>query len=384
MRGINVEREPLYIQIQNHYRGLIQSGKLQGGDKIPTEKEIAEQFDVSRITVANAINELAREGWIYRIPGRGSYVKGIPESNGSKAKSTPSERDEPSIQPARPKIGLVFPHVEDMFAIRLIRGISYVIESSGYSLVMMFSLNSKEREVEIIQELKHKVEGLIIFPVDAEIYNEEIIGLKMSGYPFVLIDRYFPGVETNVVYSDNVLASKLAVDHLWKLGHRNIAICSDTPASTVTVDDRISGYMKALVEKGALINPAMILNDFDSELPFEDPEHPFYKFVKSRMATAYIVLNSPFGVRLWTITQKLGLSVPGDLSIVTFDNPGEMPDERSLFTHIDQSESHIGAKAGQLILEAVNGGLTGGATRKIVIEPTLAVQRSTGQVPESV
>lgn len=74
------ERKPLYMQIQQHFKEMILQGKLRENDKIPSEKELMEQFDVSRITVANALMQLAKDGWIYRIPGRGSFVsEGIGE-----------------------------------------------------------------------------------------------------------------------------------------------------------------------------------------------------------------------------------------------------------------------------------------------------------------
>jgi GntR family transcriptional regulator of arabinose operon len=167
---MSMNREPLYIQIQNHFKELIHSRRLLEDDKIPTEKEILEQFNVSRITVANALNELAREGWIYRIPGRGTYVKGIPEKYIPKVSSNPATIAVPN-RSGRPKIGLLIPFVGDYFAIRLIQGITSALENSGFSLLIMFTFNSKEREKEIIQDLKDKVQGLIIFPVDAEVYN---------------------------------------------------------------------------------------------------------------------------------------------------------------------------------------------------------------------
>ncbi|EDW4537564.1 winged helix-turn-helix transcriptional regulator, partial [Salmonella enterica subsp. enterica] len=74
------ERKPLYMQIQQHFKDMILQGRLRENDKIPSEKELMEQFDVSRITVANALMQLAKDGWIYRIPGRGSFVsEGIGE-----------------------------------------------------------------------------------------------------------------------------------------------------------------------------------------------------------------------------------------------------------------------------------------------------------------
>lgn len=387
---MNQEREPLYIQIQNHFKERIINRTLVEDDKIPTEKELMDEFGVSRITVVNALVELAKDGWIYRIPGRGTYIKGIPESqmnDKSAAAASPAETE--SRRASGMHIGLVFPTLEDYFAVRLIRGITDELESQGYSLHIMLTNNSKEKEKEVIRELKPTVDGLIIFPVDAEVYNEEIIALKMQNYPFVLIDRYLPGVETNVVSSDSARASMLAVEHLWELGHRNIAICTDSPMMTVSVDERIQGYFDALKQKGALINPALILNDFeldsthlnrpDAPAAAIDAGHPLYRFIQNRMATAYIALNCSLGVQILSIARQVGLKVPEDISVVTFDNPTPLFEELSLLTHIDQSEYKMGAEAVKLLLQAIdNADKQRREFKKIVLEPRLVVCKTSG------
>lgn len=381
------DREPLYIKIQNHFKELITSRKLVEDDKIPTEKDLMDEFDVSRITVVNALAELAKDGWIYRIPGRGSFVKGIPETQ-----MAPSLLNEPRGGQSRPrvKIGLVFPVLGDYFAIRLIAGITDGLKAKGYQLVVMLTNNTKETEKEVIRELKNNVDGLIIFPVDAEVYNEEIIALKMQNYPFVLIDRHLPGVETNVVSSDGAHASMLAVDHLWNLGHRNIAICSDSPLMTVSVDERIQGYNEALKQKGALINPSLILNDIHANgilddpsrppLAATDPNHPLYRFVKNKMATAYIALNCSLGVQILSIAKKVGLRVPEDISIISFDNPTPLLEEFSQLTYIDQSEYEIGTEAVRLLLQVIdNQGKLPIRFHKMILKPSLVVHKTTAE-----
>ncbi len=368
------EREPLYIQIQNHFKQLISSRQLVEDDRIPTEKELIEQFQVSRITVANALADLANEGWIYRIPGRGSYVKGIPESYIQNAGDGPFEAQ----QATTPKIGLIFPSIEDFFAIQMVRGIRKALKDSKYSLIIMFTYNSKELEKNAIRELRSKVDGLLIFPVDAEVYNEEIIALKMQNYPFVLLDRHLPGVETNVVLSDPLQGSILAVEHLWNEGHRNIAICSDTPMPTVTVEERIQGYNEALKRQGALINPALILTDFSiQDEPFQE-DYPLYRFIKNKMATAYIALNCKLGVHIWSLARAVNLRVPEDVSIITFDNPSPMFEEFSIFTFINQKEEQMGYEAGKVLLRLLENPAHTPKYSKIIMQPELVPLRTTG------
>ncbi|WP_037290957.1 GntR family transcriptional regulator [Saccharibacillus sacchari] len=387
------EREPLYLRIRNHFKDRIASRELTEDEKIPTEKELMRQFGVSRITVVNALTELAKEGWIYRIPGRGTYVRGIPEAQLNDSAAPASARDVGAAQKTenRRKVGLVFPSLADEFAVRLVRGVADQLQKQGYALHMVLTHNSKEQEKEAIRELKSGVDGLVIFPVDAEVYNEEIILLKMQRYPFVLIDRLLPGVETNAVFSDGRQAMKLAVDHLWELGHRNIAVCSDSPLMTASVDERIQGYFDALKQKGALIDPAMILNDLRLDPAAPDAEgngkptepndagHPLRRMIESRAATAYIALNSSLGIRIREMAREAGLSVPEHLSIVAFDNPTSANNESGLLTHIDQSEYVIGVEAVKLLVRHIEKepGEPDGF-EQIRLDPRLVICRSTG------
>lgn len=65
---------PRYMQVMNYYIPLIKSGKLKEGDKMPTEEEICQLFNISRITVRKALDGLMQSGYIYKQQGKGSYV----------------------------------------------------------------------------------------------------------------------------------------------------------------------------------------------------------------------------------------------------------------------------------------------------------------------
>ena len=65
---------PKYLQIINYYQKLIDSGKLAEGEQMPTEEAIGQLFNVSRITVRQALDCMAQNGYIYKIQGKGSFV----------------------------------------------------------------------------------------------------------------------------------------------------------------------------------------------------------------------------------------------------------------------------------------------------------------------
>jgi GntR family transcriptional regulator of arabinose operon len=393
------ERQPLYIQIQDHFKRLIGSGELTAEEKIPSEKELMDEFNVSRITVANALTQLAKDGWIYRIPGRGSFVSGGAKSLeerltnavlAKEAKELNAAKEyvpiaalgiEGALVAASPRkmIGFIIPTVDDFFALRLIRGINSVLKDSPFYLAIVLTNHSKEREKEAIVELVQRgAAGLIIFPIDAETYNEEILALKVRNFPFVLIDRHLPGVETNFVCSDSRMGSQLAVNHLWDLGHRDIAICSDSPLPTITVEERISGYMEALKQKGAMINPALILTEFTVDYRNLDDNHELHRYINNGFATAYITLNAKLGLCVSSIARKLKMNVPGDISILTFDDPSSGLDDQGAYTHIAQSEEDIGSRAAQILIDLLDHPDKAGSYSKVILEPKLVVRKSTG------
>lgn len=65
---------PIYYQLQEFLKALIDKGELQPGDVIPTEREYAETFQISRMTVRQALTQLVNEGYLHRIQGKGTFV----------------------------------------------------------------------------------------------------------------------------------------------------------------------------------------------------------------------------------------------------------------------------------------------------------------------
>lgn len=74
---------PLYKTIQNHIKEKIASGQWEPGFLLPTEKELSNQFGVSRITVTTALRELVKDGIIYRIQGKGTFVAKVEQNTAS-------------------------------------------------------------------------------------------------------------------------------------------------------------------------------------------------------------------------------------------------------------------------------------------------------------
>ena len=92
---------PLYEQVKDYLEEKITSAEWDVGHRLPTEKELTEQFDVSNITVKRAIHELVNEGVLYRQSGKGTFVKKKEEKDLSKLVSLRNEEWEEESHPHR-------------------------------------------------------------------------------------------------------------------------------------------------------------------------------------------------------------------------------------------------------------------------------------------
>ena len=76
---------PIYSQIIDGFREQIVTGVLQQGDRMPSVRELATELTINPNTIQRAYRELEMQGWIAAVPGKGSFVCGIPSGPGPEA-----------------------------------------------------------------------------------------------------------------------------------------------------------------------------------------------------------------------------------------------------------------------------------------------------------
>lgn len=243
---------PLYKQIIEDILSQIHNGTLQPGDRIPSERELAEQYLVSHITSKNALAELADKGYITRQKGKGSFVSPMEQLQQiAEFNSTVNHR---TILKSK-TIGLVMPSMKTSVDQQLLNCIEEELNATDYILAVTITRESQELESAAICKLKMRgASGLIIFPTEHEMYNEDILKLNLTNFPFVLIDRYLKGIRCSCVYTNNEEVTRTAIRHMLSLGVRQPAFLSPDSHNTVT-SDRISGFKAALAESGMLLPP---------------------------------------------------------------------------------------------------------------------------------
>jgi len=141
-------------------------------------------------------------------------------------------------------IGVLVPSIGDSFYAKFLKELEHEAEKRGYIMIMSSSERIPEREVKLIAAMRSKqVDGLIIAPT--EHLQNEMNKLLNDNFPFVLIDRFYPDVNTNYVIINDVNTTYRLVRNLIDKGRRRIAfITVDTKISALA--DRLTGYKNAL------------------------------------------------------------------------------------------------------------------------------------------
>lgn len=203
-------------------------------------KDIATALNVSKTTVS----------WV--LSGRGDEKK-ISMAMQEKIKEYAKSRNyhpnllAQSLNSGETKtIGLVVPSIADSFYAQIAREIELEAEKLGYTVTFCSSEANADRESKMIRMLKAKqVDGLIIAANKHS--KEEVEVLMKESYPFVLIDRFFPELDTNYVIVDNKNGVQYVINKLIETGRKKIAFIT-TDTHLVVMQMRYDGYKNALKE----------------------------------------------------------------------------------------------------------------------------------------
>ncbi|SMQ84642.1 DNA-binding transcriptional regulator, LacI/PurR family [Bacillus sp. OV166] len=357
---------PLYEKIYTYILEKIQDGDLNKGNRVPSEKELAEKFNVSRITSKKALDILAEKKVIERIRGKGSFVTTVPPvpdelNHNLKDVFIPtSEEDEMRL------VGLVLPDFSEYFGLNFVKTVEKVCSKLNIHLLIKRTYGLiEEEEKTITSMLQLGVDGLIMIPVNGEHYNNALLKIVLNDFPFVLADRFLKGIPASSVSTDNTLASQQLTDYLISLGHEKIAIISPPPEGISAIEERINGFHIAFSRQGLKLNPDYMLTNLMSSLPLnvhseqlkqikEEDLDKIKRFILQHPElTAFVVCEYDLVLLLSVILKELGKKIPEDYSVVCFDNPYTNLEPK--FTYIKQNEEIMAEKAVDLLLAKLNG-----------------------------
>lgn len=344
--------QPLYLKIYDYLMEEIRSGKFDSKSRLPSEKELAKQFDVSRITSKKALDMLATEGIIVRIPGKGSFL-----SQNSSKMSKENQVLEKNKNVSK-IIGVIIPDLDDSYGTGLFLGMEEQCAKFNCFMIIRISHGDRDIEEQIIDDfIDVGVDGMIIIPAFGEYYSSKILRLILDEFPLVVVDRQLKGIPSVFVGSNNIQAAYKATKYLFSIGHNNISVLSPPPGNTSTLEDRIKGVKAAYTDNEVVINKDIWVTNIMSTMPRKKDKETVAKDIQSIKSlitkndeiTCIFALEYNIALLAYKALEELGKRIPQDISIICFDHPMRFIREVD-FTHIKQKEDEIGRKAVELLM----------------------------------
>lgn len=212
-------------------------------------------------------------------------------------------------------IGLVVAYLENQFYPVAIEHLSRVLQSKGYHILVFMAGNATEKVAEVMQELlDYQVDGIITASV--AMTNDLTARCRAAGIPVVMFNRGQDDGGLSEVTSDNVAGGRKVAEHLMASGHRRIAHIMGWQGSS-TGRDRARGFAEALREAG-LVPFAMIDGMYSRE---EAANATRALFAGAERPDAIFVGNDHMAFAVMDCLRfELGLSVPGDVSVIGYDD----------------------------------------------------------------
>lgn len=374
----NTSSKPKYETIMEDLLARIRSNAFSYDDVFCTEKQLSEQYSVSRITAKRAITDLEQRGILYRKRGVGSFVARNALNNSN----------------VTPKLAGDFKMISFLLPFDITKGnlfqtievVNTRLSAAGYFMSLYITDTSSAKEKAYIRLLlSQNVSGLIYYPMRDKINLSLLNEFVFAGIPVVVIDKTTDCPYIHNIICDNYEGGRLLAEHLISLGHRNITFFANAPIEeTSSVRNRFAGYLNQMQSAGIPLTSNHLVyfsHDITDADALSDELTPFQNSIRQIYnlgTTAIIAENDRVAQLIYMACGKIGLRIPEDISLCGFDDT-DISRELDLTT-IKQDFAAIGEQISQLLLTALSVPSTPG--QKITV-PVELICRGSAKAPRS-
>jgi LacI family transcriptional regulator len=235
---------------------------------------------------------------------------------------------------------------KDQITFLILSGINESLSEKEYDLVLFNTNSTKQREKTYTQLCRERrVDGVIIQGIKTDDpYLKEVVE---SDIPCVLIDIPIHSDQVGYVTTDNVSGAKKAVEYLIGLGHTNIALVNGHSKAFVS-QRRQEGYICAITDNNLTVNSHWIVNGQFEEAAAK--EAALKLLAENREITAVFCASDLMALGVIKAAKELGLNVPGDLSVVGYDDILLASYSSPPLTTISQNFFQLGLQAANLLI----------------------------------
>ncbi|MFD7922212.1 LacI family DNA-binding transcriptional regulator [Streptomyces sp. NPDC059740] len=343
--------------------GTARTGTPRGRRPRATLRDVAERAGISRSTASRALGghgyvaEHIRE----RVRAAATELGYVPDVSARTLKGRSSG-----------VVGLLVSDLRNQFYAELAAGVEHTLSSAGYQVVLVDDHGDAERAADGARAfVAMRAEGVLLAP-SGRTATELLVE---HGTPVTEVDRRSGVRGCDAVVIDNEHGSRAAVEHLVELGHEQIAVVIDETRWD-TGRHRLRGYRAALLAAGLPRTRRHVLDLGTAERPAQEEVAAFLADRPS--LTAVFAANNVVAELVWQELKRRGEAVPGEVSVVSFDDLAWMRMVEPGLTAVRQPVFDMGARAAELLLGRVARG-GGGRSTTEVLQPSLVVRGSTAE-----
>ncbi|MBE6377621.1 MAG: GntR family transcriptional regulator [Lentisphaerae bacterium] len=342
-----------YYKLEKELRMQIISGFLPDYHRIHSENILAARYGICRNSVRKALNNLEKEGLIFRKKGSGTFV-------------VPANERKNDFQLA-PKSGNIILYLSfsslysrstfqesSTFKV-MYDGISKILTPAGYGFrAAHVGINWQAPE-----ELNDPAVGGVIFE---GVVPKEFFDRYLSKKPAIGVNCYNPELECSWVLEDSRQVGELSVKHLYSLGYRKIAILSDE-ASSPPMQEKLSGYYSGIHKVGLPLKEKFVIYweraKINGELCNEGIAGSSFKpclkelFTSDDHPDAVIVQDSYRAEQTRLALESFGLSVPEDVAIICSTGRSQYRRTKILYEGFCARKHEVFAEAAKEIIEEI-------------------------------
>ena len=231
----------------------------------------------------------------------------------------------------------------------MVKEIQTMLQRKGYNSIIFNSEEKAALEKQAITTaLSQNVDGILLCPAPGG--EENIRFLEEHGKPFVMLGRHFGRQDASFVVCDDVHGGYAATRYLLMHGHRNILFLNG-PGGISSASERLQGYRQALEEAGISYRSELV--QAVSVTGERNGEKIRAVLTKREDCTAVLVFNDILAWQTICILKELGREVPGQCSVVGFDNI-KYPYPMRL-TSVSSSKTTMAKRSVEILLKKLDG-----------------------------
>lgn len=268
-------------------------------------------------------------------------------------------------------IGLTVPGIDNPFFATLASTVIENLKLAGYHTLLADSLESQKDFESSLQMFRSRsVDGIIAVPVG----NSSEMADEITGdIPTVLIDRYFEGTTLPYISTDNYAGGFMATEYLISHGYRSILSIQGVADSTASME-RARGFKDAInAHSDKNIEYSVVGDAFSVENGYNQVMEMFKDGLRFDSVFAYSSTILLGAIRAF---RELGVKIPEQVGIISFDNNGFLDFLDPAITRIEQPLSEIGHLASQVLIDIIEHRHLDISPLQRLIAPTLIVRDS--------